>query len=67
MNSNTKENEMTQQQAYAQANKDYPQYRRFTYVRGTEVVVRDSDENILTTYAFTVAQKVVVKQLTLSF
>lgn len=67
MNSNTKENEMTQQQACAQANKDYPQYRRFTYVRGSEVVVRDSDENVLTTYAFTATPKVVAKQLSFSF
>lgn len=72
MNSNTKENEMTNStqeltlaQAYALANKEYPQYRRFTYVRGSEVVVRDNDENIITTYAFIVPVK--AQQLTLSF
>lgn len=59
--------ELTRQQAFDLANKEYPQYRRFTYARGNEVVVRDSDENILTTYVFTVPSKVVVKQLSLGF
>lgn len=57
--------ELTIDQARTLANKEWTQYRRFTYVSGNTVVVRDNDENMVAVYPFVAPTK--AKQLTLGF
>lgn len=56
---------VTLAQARKSANKDWAQYRKWTYVRDNELIVRDDEQNIVAVYQFIVPTK--AKQTTFKF